>query len=289
MAGDWIKMRKDVPSDPAVVRISRATGVDADAVVGKLHRLWSWADTHTSNGHASGVDAVWLDDFVRCDGFASAMIAAGWLILSDEGLTFVNFDRHMGKPAKVRALAKTRMERVRCAPSATEAQPEKRREEKRRIQEQAAPVPTTEPPKASRSPAKSAVSWNADAGWQGITDADRREWATAFPGAVIDQELAKATSWLKANPSRAGRRNWRAFVVRWLGKCQERGGTNRTPGVRPDERPPPTPQAHRRFFRSDSQKNMTDAEHAAWRRDQRQGGIVAALAGSAKLQDEVSQ
>jgi hypothetical protein len=34
---------------------------------------------------------------------------------------------------------------------------------------------------------------------------------------------------------------------------------------------------------------MTDAEHAAWRRDQRQGGIVAALAGSAKLQDEVSQ
>jgi hypothetical protein len=34
---------------------------------------------------------------------------------------------------------------------------------------------------------------------------------------------------------------------------------------------------------------MTDAEHAAWRRDQRQGGMVAALAGSIKLTDEVNE
>ena len=103
----------------------------------------------------------------------------------------------------------------------------------------AAPVPTSVPAKPSRSRAKSAVSWSADAGWDGITDADRLEWATAFPGAVLDQELAKATAWLRANPTRAGRRNWRAFVVRWLSKCQERGGTNRTVGNRPEERPPP--------------------------------------------------
>jgi hypothetical protein len=56
---------------------------------------------------------------------------------------------------------------------------------------------------------------------------------------VLDQELAKATAWLKANPERAGKRKWRAFIVRWLGKCQERGGTNRTPGNRPEDRPPP--------------------------------------------------
>jgi hypothetical protein len=56
---------------------------------------------------------------------------------------------------------------------------------------------------------------------------------------VLDQELAKATAWLKANPDRAGKRNWRAFIVRWLGKCQDRGGTNRTTGTRHDDKPPP--------------------------------------------------
>lgn len=238
MAGDWIKMRKDLPDDPAVVRISRATGTDADAVVGKLHRLWSWADTHTSDGRAAGLDLAWVDEYARCQGFAAAVIAAGWLISDQCGLTFVNFARHMGKPAKVRALAKSRMERVRCAVSATEAQPEKRREEKSREIQPAAPVPTSKP-RAARSPAKPAVSWSADAGWSGITDADRQEWAQAYPGAAIDQELAKATSWLRANPKRAGRRNWRAFVVRWLSRCQDRGGTNREPGRRPDDKAPP--------------------------------------------------
>jgi hypothetical protein len=79
------------------------------------------------------------------------------------------------------------------------------------------------------------VAWTAEAGWTGITDEDRREWAEAYPGAVLAQELAKATAWLKANPSRAGRRNWRAFVVRWLSKCQDKGGTNREPGKRPED------------------------------------------------------
>ena len=237
MAGDWIKMRHDLGSDPAVIRIRRATGLDADTVVGKLHRLWSWADTHTGDGFAAGLDAPWVDEYAGAAGFAAAMQDAGWLEVSDAGVLFVNFDRHNGQPAKSRALAKTRMMRFRCADSVTEAQPEKRREEKREEIQPAAPVPTSKP--AARSRAKSAVSWSSEFGWQGITDADRQEWAAAFPGAVLDQELAKATAWLKANPSRAGRRNWRRFVVGWLQRCQDKGGTNRTPGVRPDEKPPP--------------------------------------------------
>jgi uncharacterized protein YdaU (DUF1376 family) len=102
----------------------------------------------------------------------------------------------------------------------------------------AAPVPTSKP-QAAASRAKSAVSWSADDGWAGITDTDRSEWAEAYPGAVLAQELAKATAWLKANPSRAGRRNWRRFIVGWLQRCQDKGGTNREPGRRPDEKPPP--------------------------------------------------
>ena len=269
MAGEWIKMRIDLAADPAVIRIRRATGLDADAVVGKLHRLWSWADAHTADGFAAGLDAEWVDEFAGCQGFAAAMIAAGWLAADDCGVRFANFDRHNGQPAKVRALRKNRMERIRGAARATDAPPEKRREEKNK-DIQAAPVATSEPPKRrARSQHPDAVSWTADAGWQGITDADRQEWAVAYPGAVLDQELAKATAWLKANPERAGKRKWRAFIVRWLGKCQERGGTNRATCSRPGEKPPP--------------KAWKDEYRPAPYRRPRE---VAALAANLKLKDE---
>ena len=287
MAGEWIKMRIDLASDPAVVRIRRATGIDADSVVGKLHRLWAWADTHTSDGTAAGLDVEWVDELAGCKGFGEAMIAAGWLQVDANGLRFANFDRHNGQPAKVRALRKTRMERFRGAARATEAPPEeeKRREEKKK-DIPAAPVPTSDPPAASRSRAKSAVSWSADAGWQGITPQDRAEWAEAFPGAVLEQELAKATAWLKANPQRAGRRNWRAFLVRWLGRCQDKGGTNREPGVRPQTGPPPADPARKRWWRGDAGRNMSEDEYAAWRRDKSTGGVAAGLAAKFKIAEE---
>lgn len=286
MAGEWIKMRLDLASDPAVVRIRRATGLDADSVVGKLHRLWGWADVHTTDGRAAGLDVDWVDEFVGAPGFGAAMIAAGWLEADADGITFTNFDRHNGRPAKVRALGKTRMKRMRCAVSATVAQPEE--EKKKRREEEyipAAPVPTSKPPSASGSRAKPAVSWSADDGWRGITDADRSEWATAFPGAALDQELAKATAWLRANPKRCGKRNWRRFLVGWLQRCQDKGGTHREPGNRPAG-PPPVDPARRRFYRSDAGRNMTDAEYAVWQRDRNSGGTTAALATALRLKEE---
>lgn len=129
MAGDWLKMRHDLADDPAVIRLATSCRLDEDAVIGKLFRLWSWADRHTQEGHADGVGLDWVDRTVRCPGFAVEMVRVGWLEEAGHGLTFPRFDRHCSDPAKVRAQAKNRMKRIRCAPSATEAQPEKRREE----------------------------------------------------------------------------------------------------------------------------------------------------------------
>lgn len=239
MAGEWIKMRVDLAADPAVIRIRRATGLDADAVVGKLHRLWSWADAHTADGFAAGLDAEWVEEFVGCPGFAAAMAAAGWLEVDAAGVRFANFERHNGQPAKVRALRKTRMERFRGAARATDAPPEKRREEKSNTP--AAPVAASDSPKRrKRSQPTDVVSWSADAGWTGITDADRQDWAAAYPACDLAAELAKATAWLKANPAKAHKSNWRRFIVSWLTSSQDRGGTNRRPGRRPEEKPPPT-------------------------------------------------
>jgi hypothetical protein len=84
------------------------------------------------------------------------------------------------------------------------------------------------------------LRWSAESGWEGISDADRAEWSQAYPAADLPVELAKATQWLKANPKKARKSNWRRWLTTvWLSKCQDKGGTHREPGRRPDEKPPP--------------------------------------------------
>lgn len=129
MAGDWLKMRHDLADDPAVIRLASACGLDEFAVLGRLHTLWSWADRHTTGGHAEGLGMDWVDRKVRCDGFAVEMVRVGWLEETGSGLAFPRFDRHCSDTAKARALTKNRVERHRNAASVTDALPEKRTEE----------------------------------------------------------------------------------------------------------------------------------------------------------------
>jgi hypothetical protein len=140
MAGDWIPMRVDLADDPAVIAIAGATGLDEDAVVGKLHRLWSWANKHLENGYASSVTDSWIDRHTGTTGFAAAMLNAGWLRIRSGGVEFPSFDRWNSKGAKNRVLSAQRMKKKRDADSVTKSSPEKRREEKRREQEETHPA-----------------------------------------------------------------------------------------------------------------------------------------------------
>lgn len=90
---------------------------------------------------------------------------------------------------------------------------------------------------ASRSSSKPVdpLRWSADAGWEGITEADHAEWSRAYPAADLPVELQKAHLWLIANPKKARKSNWRKWVTTvWLSKCQDSGGTHRERGVRPE-------------------------------------------------------
>ena len=89
----------------------------------------------------------------------------------------------------------------------------------------------------------------------------------------------------RRDPKRAGRRNWRRFLVGWLQRCQDKGGTHREAGNRPSG-PTPEERAKRRFFRGDAQRSMTDQEYAEWRRGKRPSTEAAALAGAITLAKE---
>jgi hypothetical protein len=108
VAGDWIKMRVDLSDDPAVVMIAARCGISEDEVVGKLHKLWCWADRHTTDGTAPGITATWVNRYVGRSGFAEAMQAAEWLEFTDTHVAFPHFEKHNGKSAKQRAEATVR-------------------------------------------------------------------------------------------------------------------------------------------------------------------------------------
>lgn len=44
-------------------------------------------------------------------------------------------------------------------------------------------------------------------------------WTFAYPGLEIDREVLRMSEWLEANPRRRPR-NWKRFMVNWLGKTQ---------------------------------------------------------------------
>ena len=145
MAGDWIKFQIDTPDKPEVVAIASRLGIDPDAVVGKLIRVWSWFDKHTVDGNADSVTLAFLDRITGVTGFGEQMIFVGWLEQNGSVLTMVNFGYHNGKSAKSRALGKDRVEKHRNGSSVTNALPEKRREENKKNS-----IEVAKAPKASR-------------------------------------------------------------------------------------------------------------------------------------------
>ena len=250
MAGEWIPIDCNLGTKPEVLELMDATGEPVEVVVWRLIQLWSWAAMNTADGHivatprrliavAGGDEAFWL-----------AVERVGWIAFDGSNMTICGWDRRFSRAAKARATHAQRQDTYRRrsrdgAPSqgggADVSLQERTVEESTEEEIQpAAQVATSEPPKRrTRSRPDAAISWTADAGWQGITDGDRQEWRLAYPACDLAGELARATSWLRANPTKAHKSNWRKFVVGWLTRSQDRGGTNRTPGVRPDEKPPP--------------------------------------------------
>ena len=166
MAGNWIKFDTSTSDKPEVWEIATKLGIDPDAVVGKLLRVWTWFDDHTEKGNAKGnapsVTKALLDRRVCVTGFVTAMIEVGWLEETDGMLSLPNFDRHNGQTAKNRALTAKRVslhkksnasvtignEKSNAA-SVTSALP---REEKRRedINTKGVPPSGDEKPKAKR-------------------------------------------------------------------------------------------------------------------------------------------
>lgn len=137
-ADDWIKMRVHLRDDPGTVMIQAKTGLDLDTIVGKLHRFWSWADAHVSEGRrcarcaqscapcarcqqgsddgfAQGIAQDWVDAYLGHPGFAAALVDAGWARFNAQGIVLPRYTSNNGSTGKGRAQAAKRQARRRGA------------------------------------------------------------------------------------------------------------------------------------------------------------------------------
>ena len=254
MAGDWIKVQHVTPDKPEVWQIADRLDIDPDAVVGKLIRVWIWADQQTTGGtcNASSVTKALLDRVAGVTQFCAAMIEAGWLEETETGIEFRNFDRHNGTSAKKRAQGSNRAAaaRNRNANVTHEAlqKRDQRREEKRRDNIRDASASCVEPAKQAATPARRRPSWlicedmaeayctfrtNGTVNEWLLPHSKLDEWREVFPGVDIEQEVNRARQWLIDNPRRRKTcGGMLKFLNTWLTKAQNDGRTtgNRSGG-----------------------------------------------------------
>jgi hypothetical protein len=138
-------MRHDLVDDPAVIALTEQTScVDEEHVIGKLHKLWSWADRQTTDGSAPNVTVSWVDRFLGIPGFAAVLTSVGWLEPNGDGFAIPKFEEHISQSAKQRALTSRRVSNHRRnAPSVTKVLPEKRKEEKKREEDSSTSTTTS--------------------------------------------------------------------------------------------------------------------------------------------------
>jgi hypothetical protein len=113
MAGDWIKMRKNLPTDPRVVRIASALDADRLRTLGALFVAWCIFDEHSADGTLVGYTPETLDELVGLPGLSAAMASVGWLDIQSQGIVAPRFTDHNGSSARRRAMEASRKSDVR--------------------------------------------------------------------------------------------------------------------------------------------------------------------------------
>lgn len=94
MAGDWIKIRCDLPDDPRVLLIAQRLGISTDEVLGKLVRFWVWVNRYMRDSVTPHVTPASVDCHAGIIGFFQALHAVNWIDTTGTRITIPNFEEH---------------------------------------------------------------------------------------------------------------------------------------------------------------------------------------------------
>ncbi len=57
--------------------------------------------------------------------------------------------------------------------------------------------------------------------FEGINQKDLDDWKLMYPHLNLHAEIVKAANWLKSNPSKSNKKNWRKYLTGWLGRAND--------------------------------------------------------------------
>ena len=88
------------------------------------------------------------------------------------------------------------------------------------------PTICAEPEKSDSTPPIVSIVLN-DGSFYPVSDPDYRQWCELFQAVDVLAELRKMVAWCDANPSkRKTKRGVKPFIVKWLSKAQDQGGSS---------------------------------------------------------------
>lgn len=190
MAGDWIRMRSCLITDPKVMAIGRhlqtrpifsrwltcdqyddaviCDGALRYVVTGALHNVWCNANEHCDGDTVLGADLLWVDAVSGIEGFGSAMESVGWVESFEGGIRFPKFNRHNTSGAeRQRRYREKRALQSDVTRNVTQRNAVAPREEKRREEKNTGGIPPITP-RSTRKPRQQKAA------------------ATTFPPAFLD-------------------------------------------------------------------------------------------------------
>lgn len=233
-------MKRGTYKHPKTTGLMIALGVNRREATGLLQMLWEWTGEYAPRGDIgrwSDADIATALEWEADDAtnLMRTLIDCGFVEEhGDHRLIIHDWDDHVEDYIRKR-LMRQHLEIVKsngCQRLPTADNGGQRRPA---MPTQAKPIQAK--PTKSRERSET-LGWTPERRWFGVSDEDRQTWAEAYPACDLDTELAKMTAWLVANPTQR-KKNWRAFIVRWLNRNQDNGGTRRSnaPGLKHTDAP----------------------------------------------------
>jgi hypothetical protein len=104
----------------------------------------------------------------------------------------------------------------------TEQRPSNDKQERRRIDISNDISKEEEAQPAAQLRSKDLLIFNFES-WkfEGITEQDIAEWKLMYPHIDLQVETLKASQWLKNNPSKSNKKQWRKYLTGWFGRANE--------------------------------------------------------------------
>lgn len=252
MAG-WLKVRKDLREDDRTQAIAHRLAADPDLVVGKLIRVWTWADAHAARSadvtpelrYASAVvhhlEPAWLDTFAGLPGIGEAMLMVDWLRTHGTSLVFPNFGEHNWPDGRDRAGAQARMAKGRAgAGGGGGAEPQQGRNADRTPAERNPHLPRPGPlpsckginpltnpctPEASETPSGAVLTFPTEGKvkeWH-LSGEQLDLWRGLYPSLDVEGECRKALAWVLSKADHRKTAGGMArFLVSWLNRANDR-------------------------------------------------------------------